>query len=81
MDDLTRLPSDVLARDSRSRDSRDPSSGSDWGRFAPGTIFAGRFRIVAPLGICLVFAVLLRFGLLALLMTFYTFLLTEVFPD
>jgi serine/threonine-protein kinase len=26
------------------------SPGSDWGRFAPGTIFAGRFRIVAPLG-------------------------------
>ena len=50
MDDLTRLPSDVLTRDSRSRDSRDPSSGSDWGRFAPGTLFAGRFRIVAPLG-------------------------------
>ena len=51
MDDLTRLPSDVLTRDSRSRDSRDPSSGPDWvGRFAPGTLFAGRFRIVAPLG-------------------------------
>jgi hypothetical protein len=31
-------------------------------------------------GICLVFAVLLRFGLLALLVMFYTFLLTEVFP-
>jgi hypothetical protein len=31
-------------------------------------------------GICLVFAVLLRFGLLALLVTFYTFLVTGVFP-
>ena len=50
MDDLTRLPSDVLTRDSRSRTTRDPSSGSDRGRFAPGTLFAGRFRIVAPLG-------------------------------
>ena len=50
MDDLTRLPSDVLTRDSRSRTTRDPSSGSDWERFAPGTLFAGRFRIVAPLG-------------------------------
>jgi serine/threonine-protein kinase len=25
-------------------------SGSDWGRFPPGTVIAGRFRIVAPLG-------------------------------
>ena len=25
-------------------------SGASWGRFEPGTIFAGRFRIVAPLG-------------------------------
>jgi Protein kinase domain len=31
-------------------------------------------------GICLIFAVLLRFGLLALLVTFYTFLVTGVFP-
>jgi len=49
VDDLTRLPSGVLTRDSR--DGRDPSSGANWvGRFAPGTLFAGRFRIVAPLG-------------------------------
>jgi len=27
-----------------------PSLPSDWGRFTPGTLFAGRFRIVAPLG-------------------------------
>ena len=47
---LTRLPSEVLTRDSGARDSRDPPSGSDCGRFAPGTLFAGRFRIVAPLG-------------------------------
>jgi hypothetical protein len=26
------------------------SSGTGWGRFAPGTLLAGRFRIVAPLG-------------------------------
>jgi hypothetical protein len=42
MDDVTRLPKEsapVLA-----------SSGTDWGRFAPGTLLAGRFRIVAPLG-------------------------------
>jgi serine/threonine-protein kinase len=42
MDDLTRLPSQSA--------SVLTSSGSDWGRFAPGTLFAGRFRIVAPLG-------------------------------
>ena len=45
MDDLTRLPGDgSLAATLGS------GSGSDWGRFPPGTIFAGRFRIVAPLG-------------------------------
>src|SRR2546427_1887650 len=42
MDDLTRLP-DASA-------SVVTKSGSDWGRLAPGTLFAGRFRIVAPLG-------------------------------
>src|SRR6185295_11625156 len=42
MEDLTRLPSESA--------SVLTSSGSDWGRFAPGTLFAGRFRIVAPLG-------------------------------
>jgi hypothetical protein len=36
MDDLTRLPSESA--------SVLTSSGSDWGRFAPGTLFAGRFR-------------------------------------
>src|ERR1044071_4383411 len=40
----------MLTRDPRPRDGRDPSSGADWGRFAPGTLLAGRFRIVAPLG-------------------------------
>ena len=42
MDDLTRLP-DASASVVTKR-------GSDWGRLAPGTLFAGRFRIVAPLG-------------------------------
>src|SRR5882672_11054749 len=42
MDDLTRLP-DASA-------SVVTKSGSDWGRLAPGTLFTGRFRIVAPLG-------------------------------
>jgi len=42
MDDGTRRPSESA--------SVLTSSGSDWGRFAPGTWFAARFRIVAPLG-------------------------------
>src|SRR5436189_1016972 len=44
MDDLTRLPGE------KSSVGTLTSSGADWGRFAPGTVFAGRFRIVAPLG-------------------------------
>src|SRR5215468_11928947 len=44
MDDLTRLPDKTPPAGTLS------SSGVDWGRFAPGTLFAGRFRIVAPLG-------------------------------
>jgi len=40
MDEVTRL----------ARDSVATASGADWGRFAPGTLLAGRFRIVAPLG-------------------------------
>ena len=44
MDELTRLPLEVTPLGTLS------SSGADWGRFAPGTVFAGRFRIVAPLG-------------------------------
>jgi serine/threonine protein kinase len=45
VDDLTRLPSDGSL-------TVTPGSGSgtDWGRFPPGTVIAGRFRIVAPLG-------------------------------
>src|SRR2546430_9081064 len=35
---------------------------------------------IAGLGIGLMFAVLLRYGLLALVVTFYTFLLIEAFP-
>ena len=41
MEDLTRLPGDA---------SVVTKSGSDWGRLAPGTLFAGRSRVVAPLG-------------------------------
>src|SRR5206468_1480928 len=44
MDDLTRLHGE------KSSVGTLTSSGADWGRFAPGTVFAGRFRIVAPLG-------------------------------
>jgi serine/threonine protein kinase len=43
MDDLTRLPGEASS-------GTLTSSGAEWGRFAPGTVFAGRFRIVAPLG-------------------------------
>src|SRR5471030_2103093 len=46
MDSQTRLSSD----DAPLSATLTSSSGTDWGRFAPGTIFAGRFRIVAPLG-------------------------------
>jgi serine/threonine protein kinase len=45
MDDLTRAPGDAQTRSALSS-----SSGSSWGRFAPGTLLAARFRIVAPLG-------------------------------
>jgi eukaryotic-like serine/threonine-protein kinase len=53
MDDVTRLPDDASVGRTglgtvASRDL--PPSGASWGRFEPGTIFAGRFRIVAPLG-------------------------------
>src|SRR4051812_31613818 len=46
MDDLTRAPGEA-ASDTATLSS---SSGTGWGRFAPGTLLAGRFRIVAPLG-------------------------------
>jgi hypothetical protein len=46
MDDLTRAPGEALS-DTATLSS---SSGTGWGRFAPGTLLAGRFRIVAPLG-------------------------------
>jgi serine/threonine protein kinase len=45
MDDLTRA-----AGDAPTASTLTSSSGSGWGRFAPGTLLAGRFRIVAPLG-------------------------------
>ena len=45
MDDLTRAPGAALTGSSLTS-----SSGIGWGRFAPGTLLAGRFRIVAPLG-------------------------------
>src|SRR5437016_8059548 len=44
MNDLTRLPGE------KSSVGTLTSSGADWGRFAPGTVVAGRFRIIAPLG-------------------------------
>jgi Protein kinase domain len=44
VDDLTRTSGEAAAAGTLT------SSCADWGRFAPGTIFAGRFRIVAPLG-------------------------------
>src|SRR2546426_9985863 len=40
MDEVTRLAHDSVAT----------ASGADWGRFAPGTVLAGRYRIIAPLG-------------------------------
>jgi serine/threonine protein kinase len=46
VDDATRLTGERAAVGTLAS-SR---SGADWGRFAPGTLFAGRFRIVAPLG-------------------------------
>src|SRR4051794_11965126 len=46
MDDLTRAAGDALTGPSLTSSS----SGTGWGRFAPGTLLAGRFRIVAPLG-------------------------------
>jgi hypothetical protein len=45
MDDLTRAPGEALTGSTISS-----SSGTGWGRFAPGTLLGGRFRIVAPLG-------------------------------
>jgi hypothetical protein len=45
MDDLTRAPGDAPGGSTLTS-----SSGTGWGRFAPGTLLAARFRIVAPLG-------------------------------
>src|SRR3954471_6682080 len=45
MDDLTRAAADATVASAIA-----VSSGTGWGRFAPGTLLAGRFRIVAPLG-------------------------------
>src|ERR1700704_5211264 len=45
MDDLTRAAGDTATGSTLSS-----SSGTSWGRFAPGTLLAARFRIVAPLG-------------------------------
>src|SRR6516164_4070351 len=46
MDDLTRAPGEALSGTA----TLSSSSGTGWGRFAPGTLLAGRYRIVAPLG-------------------------------
>src|ERR1700741_5541933 len=45
MDDLTRAPGAALTGSSLTS-----SSGTGWGRFAPGPLLAGRFRIVGRLG-------------------------------
>ena len=51
MDDLTRPAGGDATRGSAPGVSTlKSSSGDGWGRFAPGTLLAGRFRIVAPLG-------------------------------
>src|SRR5437868_8927314 len=53
MDDLTRAPGEVTrapGRTTTGTSTLTSSSGVGWGRFAPGTLLAGRFRIVAPLG-------------------------------
>jgi hypothetical protein len=44
VDDVTRLPGEAPSSGTLT------SSAAGRGRFAPGTVFAGRFRIVAPLG-------------------------------
>jgi hypothetical protein len=46
VDDVTRLPGPGEAPSSGTL----TSSAAGRGRFAPGTVFAGRLRIVAPLG-------------------------------
>ena len=45
MDDLTRASGETVAGATLAS-----GSGTGWGRFAPGTLLAGRFRIVAPVG-------------------------------
>jgi len=52
MDDETRLPDDASVHRTGlgTVTSRDLTASGSWGRFEPGAVFAGRFRIVAPLG-------------------------------
>jgi serine/threonine-protein kinase len=53
MDDLTRAPGEVTRAPGSAptgSSTLGSSSGTGWGRFAPGTLLSGRFRIVAPLG-------------------------------
>ena len=51
MDDLTRAAGQATRASGDGQTSTlTSSSGAGWGRFAPGTLLAGRFRIVAPLG-------------------------------
>jgi hypothetical protein len=51
MDDRTRAAGDVTRAGGDAKLSTiSSSSGTGWGRFPPGTLLAGRFRIVAPLG-------------------------------
>ena len=53
MDDVTRAHGEVTRAPGSAPSGTSTlgsSSGTGWGRFAPGTLLAGRFRIVAPLG-------------------------------
>src|SRR4249919_4311426 len=53
MDDLTLAPGEVTRAPGSAptgTSTLGSSSGTGWGRYAPGTLLSGRFRIVAPLG-------------------------------
>jgi hypothetical protein len=53
MDDLTRASGEVTRAPGSAptgTSTLGSSSGTGWGRYAPGTLLSGRFRIVAPLG-------------------------------
>ena len=51
MDEVTRLVQNGIGDGPRGLSTtRSVPDSADWGRFAPGTLLVGRFRIVAPLG-------------------------------